>query len=221
MLGRVSRHTPSRDATEGGSAPAFLRGARRGAGRSDLLHRYRVSLVCLAVVLLVAACTNTSTPTGEGGGDGGGGSGEVKNPGLLVHAQGGEPETLDPARAEPGGRGGQAIIQAYETLVARPVEGPDFVPSLATEVPTEENGLISEDGLTYTFPIREGVVFHDGTDLTADDVKFSWDRVVTMNLPEGGASLITEIVDETRVVDDFTFEVTLKEPAGWFMAAVV
>ena len=98
----------------------------------------------------------------------------------------------------PGVGGGQAIIQVYETLVARPIEGPDFIPSLATEVPTQENGLISEDGLTYTFPIREGVVFHDGTDLTADDVKFSWDRVVTMNLPEGGASLITEIVDETR-----------------------
>ncbi len=221
VLGRVSRHTPSRDAAEGGSAPALLRGARQGSGRTDFLHRYRVSLVCLAVVLLIAACTNTSTPTGEGGGDEGGGSGEVKNPGVLVHAQGGEPETLDPARAEPGGRGGQAIIQVYETLVARPIEGPDFIPSLATEVPTQENGLISEDGLTYTFPIREGVVFHDGTDLTADDVKFSWDRVVTMNLPEGGASLITEIVDETRVVDDFTFEVTLKEPAGWFMAAVV
>jgi ABC-type oligopeptide transport system substrate-binding subunit len=42
-----------------------------------------------------------------------------------------------------------------------------------------------------------------------------------MDLPEGGASLFTDIVAETRVVDDFTFEVTLKEPAGWFMAAVV
>jgi ABC-type transport system substrate-binding protein len=39
--------------------------------------------------------------------------------------------------------------------------------------------------------------------------------------PRRGASLFTDIVAETRVVDDFTFEVTLKEPAGWFMAAVV
>ena len=75
---------------------------------------------------------------------------------CSIHAQGGEPDSLDPARAEPGGRGGQAIIQVYDTLVARPVEGPEFVPSLATEVPTQENGLVSEDGLTYTFPIREG-----------------------------------------------------------------
>ncbi len=176
----------------------------------------------LAFALLAQACTGASTPEEEGGGEGGtGGGGDVKNPGVLIHAQGGEPDSLDPARAEPGGRGGQAIIQVYETLVARPVEGADFVPGLATEVPTQENGLVSEDGLTYTFPIREGVLFHDGTDLTADDVKYSWDRVIEMDLAEGGATLLTGIVADTEVVDDFTFEVTLKEPAGWFLAGVV
>jgi peptide/nickel transport system substrate-binding protein len=176
----------------------------------------------LAVALLVQACTGASTPEDEGGADGGdAGGGSVPNPGVLIHAQGGEPDSLDPARAEPGGRGGQAIIQVYETLVARPVEGVEFEPALATEVPTEENGLVSDDGLTYTFPIREGVTFHDGTELTADDVKYSWDRVIEMDLPEGGSSLLTDIIEETRVVDEFTFEVTLKEPAGWFLAGVV
>jgi peptide/nickel transport system substrate-binding protein len=221
VLGREGQYTQSRDAVEGGSPPVRSSVFRGDTARPSRARRLRAGLAIVAVVLLVSACTNTSTPTGEGGGDEEGGSGEVKNPGVLVHAQGGEPDSLDPARAEPGGRGGQAIIQAYEMLVARPIEGPDFVPSLATEVPTQENGLVSEDGLTYTFPIREGVIFHDGTDLTADDVKFSWDRVITMDLPEGGASLFTDIVLETRVVDDYTFEVTLKEPAGWFMAAVV
>jgi peptide/nickel transport system substrate-binding protein len=176
---------------------------------------------CIVLVLLASACTGASTPTDEGSTGENGGADGVKNPGVLVHAQGGEPDSLDPARAEPGGRGGQAIIQGYEMLVARPVDGSEFIPSLATKVPTQENGLISDDGLTYTFPIRKGVTFHDGTDLTAEDVKYSWDRVVTMDLPEGGASLFTDIVAETRVVDDFTFEVTLKEPAGWFLAAVV
>ncbi len=197
---------------------------RRGAGPDgDQLNRPRRALAAgsIILVLLGTGCTGASTPIDETSTNEDGGSGDVKNPGVLIHAQGGEPDSLDPARAEPGGRGGQAIIQGYEMLVARPVEGSDFIPSLATEVPTQENGLVSEDGLTYTFPIREGVVFHDGTDLTADDVKYSWDRVITMNLPEGGASLLTDIVAETRVVDDYTFEVTLKEPAGWFMAAVV
>jgi peptide/nickel transport system substrate-binding protein len=201
---------------EEGAAVA-MRPARR---RPRSSRPARLLSVVFASALLMQACTSAATPEDEGG-ETGGGTGDVKNPGVLIHAQGGEPETLDPARAEPGGRGGQAIIQVYEALVARPVEGPDFVPSLATEVPTQENGLVSEDGLTYTFPIREGVVFHDGTDLTADDVKYSWDRVIEMDLAEGGATLLTDIVRDTEVVDDFTFEVTLKEPAGWFLAGVV
>ena len=89
-------------------------------------------------------------------------------------------------------------------------------PSLATEVPTVENGLLSEDGLTYTFTLQEGVTFSDGTDLTAEDVKYSWDRVVEMNLPEGQATLF-ENVAETRVVDDLTFEVTLNQVDAAFL----
>ena len=219
VLGRVSRHTPSKDAAEGGSGPARIRGIRRGPSRSDILHRYRVSLGCLAVVLLVAACTNTSTPTGEGGGDDS--TGSTKNPGVFVHALGGEPESLDPAGASDGGYGNRAIIQVYDFLVDLPPDRAEPIPMLSTEVPTLENGLVSEDGLTYTFPIREGVTFHDGTELTADDVKYSWDRVMTMNLPEGQASKLSEVVTETRVVDDFTFEVEIARPASWFLTTVV
>jgi peptide/nickel transport system substrate-binding protein len=177
----------------------------------------------LALSLATAACTGAATPESEvGGSEGdGGGSAEVENPDTFVHALDGEPEGLDPARVTAGGYGDRVIIQVYETLVDLPPNSPEPVPMLSTEVPSPDNGLISEDGLTYTFPIREGVKFHDGTDLTADDVKYSWDRAMEMNLPESQASTLTEIVSETRVVDDFTFEVTLKEPAAWFLNSVV
>ena len=69
---------------------------------------------------------------------------------------------------------------------------------------------MSEDGLVYTFPIREGVKFHDGTDLTAEDVKYSWDRAITMDLPGRERGDPQRQRAETTVVDDFTFEVTLK-----------
>src|SRR5688500_811813 len=104
-----------------------------------------------------------------------------QNPGVLVHAADDEPTTLDPAQVEPGEGGETVILQVYERLLEFGPSGPDLVPALATEVPTVENGGISADGLTYTFSIREGVKFHDGSDLTADDVKFSWDRVMTMD----------------------------------------
>jgi peptide/nickel transport system substrate-binding protein len=192
---------------------------------ASVWKRWIASILTLG--LLAAACTGAATPADEGGGDGGGDGGdggstaEVENPGVFVHALGGEPESLDPAGATDGGYGNRAIIQVYDFLIDLPPDSAEPVPMLSTEVPTQENGLVSEDGLTYTFPIREGVTFHDGTDLTAEDVKYSWDRVVIMNLPEGQAQKLTDIVAETRVVDDYTFEVTLQQPASWFLTTVV
>jgi peptide/nickel transport system substrate-binding protein len=146
---------------------------------------------------------------------------EVPNPGLLVYAADDEPSTLDPAAVEPGEGGETIILQVYDRLLEFATDGPTLIPSLATEIPTVENGMISADGLTYKFPIRQGVVFHDGTPLTASDVKVSWDRAMTLALPEGNASLLSDIVASTEVVDDFTFQVTLKEPSAAFLNSVV
>ena len=144
-----------------------------------------------------------------------------QNAGVLVHAADDEPTTLDPAQVEPGEGGETVILQVYERLLEFAPGGPDLVPALATEVPSVENNLISADGLTYTFPIREGVTFHDGSPLTADDVKFSWDRAMTMDLPEGASDTLSNIVAETKVVDDKTFQVALKEPSASFLNGAV
>ncbi|MGI9607992.1 MAG: ABC transporter substrate-binding protein [Acidimicrobiales bacterium] len=136
---------------------------------------------------------------------------------TLVHAADDEATTLDPAQVEPGEGGETVILQVYERLLEIGRNGPDLVPAISTEVPSTENGLISADGLVYTFPIREGVTFHDGTDLTADDVKYSWDRVMTMSLPDGAADVLNDIVAETAVVDANTFEVTLQKASAAFL----
>jgi peptide/nickel transport system substrate-binding protein len=115
---------------------------------------------------------------------------------------------LDPAAVNGNDVGMNVILNVYDRLMAIPADGGSPVAALASEAPTIENGLVSEDGLTYTFPIREGVVFSDGTDLTAEDVKYSWDRIVEMALPEGQSELFANVA-ETTVVDDYTFEVTL------------
>lgn len=189
--------------------------------------RGRRALAAGAVVaLLLAGCSGGGVdPEAEGGatdaGGEDGGSAAPAQPDTFVHAADDEPSTMDPAQVEPGEGGETMILQAYERLLEVSPDGPELMPSLATEEPTDDNGLISEDGLTYTFPIREGVTFHDGTDLTAEDVKYSWDRVMEMDLPEGNAGLLTEIVEETTVVDDYTFEVTLQRPSAAFLNAVV
>ena len=179
----------------------------------------RIALLAV-LILLLAACEGAATDPEDVGADGGDG-GEVSNPGVFVHALDGEPTSLDPARAALGEYGEQAIIQVYEYLVDVGPDSPEPIPALATEVPTQENGLVSADGLTYTFPIREGVKFHDGSDLTAEVVKYSWDRAMEMALPEGQASLLSDTIEETRVVDEFTFEVTLQAPNAAFVTSVV
>ena len=195
-------------------------------------------LLTLALVATACSSDDTSDTTAGGqattttqGGDGGGGdattttqaetSGGVSNPGVFVHAADDEPSTLDPAQVEPGEGGETVILQVYERLLEIGNSGPEPIPSLATDVPTVENGLISADGTVFTFNLREGVTFHDGTPFTADDVLYSWDRVMTMDLPDGAAGVLSDTVDAMRVVDDFTFEVTLQEPNAAFLNAVV
>ena len=68
---------------------------------------------------------------------------------------------------------------------------------LAEEVPTVQNGLVSPDGLNYTFKLKTGITFHDGSMLDADDVVFSINRLITMDLPAGPAWMYTEILDKT------------------------
>ncbi|HZJ51307.1 MAG TPA: ABC transporter substrate-binding protein [Actinomycetota bacterium] len=192
-----------------------------GSGGGSAKRRSSIRWIALLATALVfaAACSGAATDPDEVGGEGAGG--EVKNPGVFVHALDGEPITLDPARAALGEYGEQAIIQAYEFLVDVGPDAPEPIPGLATEVPTVENGLVSEDGLTYRFPIREGVEFHDGSDLTAEVVKYSWDRAIELALPEGQASTLSDTIEETRAVDDLTFEVTLQRPNAAFITSVV
>lgn len=118
-------------------------------------------------------------------------------------------DTLDPALAYDTASG-EIIQNVYETLVFYDGEATDkFVPQLAEEMPT-----VSEDGTVYTFKIRSGVKFHEGQDLTASDVAYSFQR----GLLQGGYSSpqwllaepffgvgnddITMIVDEGASADD-------------------
>jgi peptide/nickel transport system substrate-binding protein len=113
-------------------------------------------------------------------------------------------DTLDPHKT---GSAQVSTILRYvgDSLIAKDFDG-NFVPSVA------ESWEISEDGLVYTFKIREGITFHDGTPLTAEEVKFSFDRVMnpeTLAVTAGG---LIGPMTETAVIDPMTFQFTLSEP---------
>ena len=89
-------------------------------------------------------------------------------------------DSFDPAWAYDTASG-QALFHIYDTLVSYDVATTEVVPSLATEVPTVENGLLTlhEDGsAVIRFNIRQGVKFHNGADLDVDDVVYSLRRTL-------------------------------------------
>ena len=98
----------------------------------------------------------------------------------------------------------QIVNMICEELVTTNDEGTEIIPSLA------ESWDVSEDGLTYTFHVKEGLKFSDGTDVTADDWKFSFDRAMTT--PESAWSFSVANIDSVDVPDAATIVITLKEP---------
>ena len=117
---------------------------------------------------------------------------EVKDPERMVYANIGGPETMDPHWSYDSASG-EIIFQVYDNLIAYDGESlSEFVPMLSTEVPSAENGLISEDGLTYTFPIRKDVKFHNGDILTPEDVEYSFERGMIFDRAGGPMWMILE-----------------------------
>lgn len=125
----------------------------------------------------------------------------------------GDIDTMDPNLAYDTASGG-LIMNVMETLIwFDHTDATSFVPVLATEVPSVENGGISADGLTYTFHIREGVTFHNGNDLTASDVAYSFQRGLLQSDPNGPQWLMLEpILGYTS--GDITEEIADGEYAG-------
>ncbi|MCF8009213.1 MAG: ABC transporter substrate-binding protein [Halanaerobiales bacterium] len=78
---------------------------------------------------------------------------------------------------------------------------------------------VSEDGTAYTFHLQQGIEFHNGQVLTAEDVKFTYQRILD---PENGSGLRGKvtIIDRIVVIDDYTIKFVLKEPYSPFMLAM-
>jgi peptide/nickel transport system substrate-binding protein len=122
-------------------------------------------LLLILSTALAACSSDTSDGTKEGDKPA-----DVKNTkDTLVFGRGGDSTSLDPSRVTEG-ESFKVTVNLYETLLNFGEQDTTINPGLATEWEP------SEDGLTYTFKLREGVKFHDGTDFNADAVVKNFDR---------------------------------------------
>lgn len=103
------------------------------------------------------------------------------------------------------------VFNLYEGLV-KPTSDGDIVPAVASDY------TISDDAKTYTFTLRDGVTFHDGSAVTIEDVKYSIDRYAEV---QGEASAFCSIVDSVEVQDEKTLVVNLKEGYSEFLSMMV
>jgi len=122
-------------------------------------------------------------------------------------------DTLDPHAAFDVGR--VAVrLNLYDGLYRWLDNPPKLEPWLA------ESHTVSPDGLTYTFKLRHGAKFHDGAEITAEDVRYSAERILA--LKQGAASLLATMLapGATKALDRYTVQVTLTKPAAIFLAVV-
>ena len=120
-------------------------------------------------------------------------------------------DSLDPHRVEAAGTR-EVLFNVFEGLV-KPNSSGEMKGAVA------ESYTVNAEGTEYTFVLRQGVKFHNGQTVTAEDVKYSLDRAAG-KLPGQEAPLVSDFktVDQIEIVDDKTIKLTLSSPNTEFIA---
>lgn len=165
------------------------------------MHRRR--FVGTSAASMLAALAGGSTVRQVGAQD----AGTPTQGGQAVIALIQEPGQMNPYFNVQSGSFMSALV--VEPLFVADAAG-NYLPVLAAEVPTLENGGISEDNLTITYKLREGVTWSDGEPFTADDVVFSFE---VFKNPESTTALgaAYELIEAVEALDPLTVQVTMSD----------
>lgn len=190
------------------------------------MKRTRLLALLAVLAMVVAAC---------GGGDGEGATTTADGGGDATTTTADSTEPTDPPTGGNAGEGGELLLLQWQaathlnpytgtgtkdiqaaSLVTEPLVEYDtdgnVVPSLVTEVPSIENGGISEDLTQITYNLLPDVTWSDGTSFTADDVVFTWEYCTQS---EGCGSSAFNAVESVEAVDDLTVTITFTGPTPW------
>ena len=166
-------------------------------------------VMAVAMVAGLTACGGSKTETATGSNDAAATTVTADGEKILSVQIGPDPETIDPA-LNSASDGGCMILHSFECLLTVDESGA-LAPGQA------ESWEVSEDGLTWTFHLREGLKWSDGSDLTANDFVYSWKRVcdpetaapyaeTVLGMVDGYAEAVAGNTDALNVVaaDDLT-----------------
>ncbi|GGX94170.1 hypothetical protein GCM10010515_71280 [Streptomyces fructofermentans] len=167
-------------------------------------RRIRTAAAATALAAGLAACSAPGGPDG-GGGDGGGGAGN-----SVVIGVASEPDTLSPLL----GYGKDGNSKIFDGLLARDADL-KLTPALAEALPE-----IGDDGLTYTYTLRDGVQFSDGEPLTSADVVFTYETVLDEKTNNTSRSEL-DAIETVRADGDDKVVFTLKYPYAPFAGRTV
>jgi peptide/nickel transport system substrate-binding protein len=167
---------------------------------ASTLRRRAAVLLVTGGLAVTAACSPIDSSGGE---DDSAGQGRIRPGGELRVALAEEPDVLDPTLART--LVGRVVFNAICEKLYDVDADLNLVPQLAADMPD-----IAADGLSMTIPIRQDVVFADGTPLNAEAVKISLDRHRELEGSARSAELAS--VDSVEVVDEFTVRIHLTEP---------
>ncbi|MEM6519303.1 MAG: ABC transporter substrate-binding protein [Cyanobacteria bacterium P01_C01_bin.70] len=191
------------------------------------LRRILLGILALTLVVTLANCGGPEEASDPAVPDEAAAPAET---GALVFGSGGQPVNLRPGDVTDG-NSMYVQLQIYNYLLSNEPGGTELIPSLATE------WSASDDGLVWTFNLRDDVIFHDGTDFNAEAVVFNvnrwWDPEFEFGYRAEGHlyEIWTDLfggfkgdegstVVDVRAVDDLTVEFELAEPFAAFPAAI-
>lgn len=135
--------------------------------------------------------------------------GEPKMGGTVILGYIDEPPTMDP-RVSGSAKATNLMVNLFDTLIALDHEAGELVPGLATAWEA------SEDAMSYTFDLRDGVMFHDGTPFNAEAVKYTYDSIVDPELKSLSAIGALGPYDNTEVIDEYTVSVHFSDAYAAF-----
>ncbi len=169
-----------------------------------------LSVLLLAAVLCACGGTKPEEDAGGFGSDETSSSREIITGGeLVVGISQDLGDSLDPYQMTAAGTR-EVLFNVYEGLIKPDATG-DYVPAVASDY------TVSEDGLTYTFPLRDGVLFHNGDAVTAEDVLYSFETcAATSNETDLIAAL--SAIEKIEADGDNQIVITLSEPSTAFLS---